>query len=109
LRRRTRRRAVRRRSGGRGLRLIVAVVSLLVITVVLLAISVVAVQVHVVQGGGRWRLNSTSLGLRSRNRADGDGSMERGLLRHALEEIGKSLRCDNTGIGEVFKLLGIVC
>jgi hypothetical protein len=35
--------------------------------------------------------------------------MEGGLLRHALEEVGEGLRCDDTGIGEVFELLGYVC
>jgi hypothetical protein len=35
--------------------------------------------------------------------------MEGGLLRHALEEVGEGLRCDDTGIGEVFELLGFVC
>ena len=106
LRRRTGRRTIRRRSRGGGLRLVVTVVSLLVIAVTLLAISIVVVQAHVVKRGGRWRLDSASLGLRRRNGTDRDGSMERGLLRHALEQIGKGLRCDDTGIGEVFELLG---
>jgi hypothetical protein len=34
--------------------------------------------------------------------------MEGSLLRHALEEVREGLRCDYTGIGEVFELLGFV-
>lgn len=68
----------------------------------------VVLDVHVAHGGSRRRLDGASLGLRCGNCADGERSMEDSLLWHALKEIGKRLRCNDLGIGEVFEFLDLV-